>query len=154
MPQDATVTQDTIAKNPFLTVFEKSDGIKTATYGQTILYYENLAKAYPEIKIKKVGKTDAGFPLHLIIYDASKTFDLKDKTKSTVLINNGIHPGEPDGIDASMMLLRDIVQKRFIKIRNMTMSLICIIPIYNIGGSLNRNSTSRVNQNGPTFIRI
>ena len=27
--------------------------------------------------------------------------------------------------------------------------VICIIPIYNVGGSLNRNSTSRVNQNGP-----
>ena len=30
--------------------------------------------------------------------------------KVVVLVNNGIHPGEPDGIDASMMLLRDLAQ--------------------------------------------
>ncbi|RYD76370.1 MAG: hypothetical protein EOP55_11615, partial [Sphingobacteriales bacterium] len=27
-----------------------------------------------------------------------------------ILINNGIHPGEPDGIDASMLMVRDIVK--------------------------------------------
>lgn len=139
---------DSIVKNAFETPFEKSEGIMTASYDQTILFYENLADAHPEITIKKVGKTDAGFPLHLVIFDADKSFNLKDKTKGTVLINNGIHPGEPDGIDASMMLLRDIVESEQLKYKYKDL-FICIIPIYNVGGSLNRNSTSRVNQNGP-----
>ncbi|MCK5637620.1 MAG: M14 family metallopeptidase, partial [Flavobacteriaceae bacterium] len=68
--------------------------------------------------------------------------------KNKILINNGIHPGEPDGIDASMAFIRDIVQNNGLK-KKFGNIVICIIPIYNVGGSLNRNSTSRVNQNGP-----
>ncbi|MDQ6890221.1 MAG: M14 family metallopeptidase, partial [Bacteroidota bacterium] len=63
-----------------------------------------------------------------------------------ILINNGIHPGEPDGIDASMMLARDIALKTIRLPANVVLG---IIPVYNIGGALNRNSFSRVNQNGP-----
>ena len=63
-----------------------------------------------------------------------------------ILINNGIHPGEPDGIDASMMLARDILNKKVSLPDNVALAF---IPVYNIGGCLNRNSYSRVNQNGP-----
>lgn len=139
---------DSIPKSQFKTVFEKSEGTKTATYEQTILFYQNLAKTFPEIKIEKMGNTDSGLPLHLVMFDATKTFNLKDTLRSKILINNGIHPGEPDGIDASMQLLRDIAFNQGLKEKYKNI-IICVIPIYNIGGSLNRNSTSRVNQNGP-----
>ncbi len=65
-----------------------------------------------------------------------------------MLILNGIHPGEPDGIDASMMFLKDILINRD-KNPEYNNLLLSIIPIYNIGGALNRNSTSRVKQVGP-----
>jgi hypothetical protein len=62
------------------------------------------------------------------------------------LINNGIHAGEPDGIDATMQLFRDLALGK-IKVPQNT--IISTIPIYNIGGALNRNSTTRANQDGP-----
>ena len=71
---------------------------------------------------------------------------MKKSNKQVVFINNGIHPGEPAGIDASMILLRDLIDN---KIRIPADIIVAIIPIYNIGGHLNRNSTSRVNQSGP-----
>ncbi len=128
-----------------ITEFEKSNGVKTATYQQTIQFYENLANNYPEISIREIGMTDSGKPLHLVTFNKDQNNLMK---KNTILINNGIHPGEPDGIDASMMMLRDIVQNKNLsnQFSNIT---IYIIPVYNIGGSLNRNSSSRVNQNGP-----
>ena len=58
----------------------------------------------------------------------------------------GIHPGEPDGIDASMMLVRDIVLR---KLRLPDNVVLAFIPVYNIGGCLNRSAFSRANQNGP-----
>lgn len=146
--QETTTSKDSISKSQFETVFEKSKGTKTATYEQTILYYQNLAKVFPEIKVEKMGTTDSGHPLHLVIFDAKKIFILKDTSRSKLLINNGIHPGESDGIDASMQLLRDIAFDKNLKEKYKNI-LICIIPIYNVGGSLNRNSNSRVNQNGP-----
>lgn len=132
----------------FETIFEQSKSDSTATYEQTIKFYKKLAKNYPEIKIQKVGVTDAGIPLHLVLFDADKNFNPLETRKNTILINNGIHPSEPDGVDASMLFLRDLVQSEKLK-KEYEQIIIAIIPMYNIGGSLNRNSTSRVNQNGP-----
>lgn len=133
----------------FTTKFEKSLGTETTTYAETIEFYKNLANSYPEVSLLEMGKTDSGFPLHLVIFSASKEFDFnKFQQKNIILINNGIHPGEPDGIDASILLLRDIVQNTD-KIKQLKNIVLAIIPIYNVGGSLNRNSTSRTNQNGP-----
>ena len=54
--------------------------------------------------------TDSGFPLHIVIFNPDKEFDFNKitTTKAVILINNGIHAGEPDGIDASMQLYRDL----------------------------------------------
>ena len=133
----------------FETHFEKSNGLETATYLQTIKFYYNLAEVYPEISIKAIGETDSGEPLHLVTLNLDAVFDfskIKEHNKRILLINNGIHPGESDGIDATMMLIRDIVQG---KIEAPKQTVLATIPIYNIGGSLNRNSTTRTNQNGP-----
>lgn len=132
----------------FTTVFEKSNGLETATYTETIEYYKNLAETYTSIKIESIGETDSGEPLHIVTLNNDGNFNYSEirKTKRILLINNGIHPGESDGIDATMMLYRDIA---YGKIEAPENTVIVTIPIYNIGGSLNRNTTSRTNQNGP-----
>ena len=132
----------------FETTFEASNGTKTATYQETISFYENLADVYPEVSIQDIGKTDSGKPLHLVTLNPDGIFDFSEirEDKRILLINNGIHPGESDGIDATMMLFRDIVQDSISMPKN---TVLVTIPIYNVGGSLNRNSTSRANQNGP-----
>lgn len=132
----------------FTTAFEKNNGTETATYQETITFYKNLAEAYPQISIDSVGETDSGRPLHIVTLnpDAEFNFETIRKNKRILLVNNGIHPGESDGIDATMMLFRDIAQG---KIEAPKHTVLVAIPIYNIGGSLNRNSTTRTNQNGP-----
>ena len=132
----------------FETHFEKSNGLETATYEQAIKFYNVLAEAYTEISIDSVGETDSGKPLHIVTLNSDATFDFSEirKTKRILLINNGIHPGESDGIDATMMLFRDIANGKINAPKN---TVLVTIPIYNIGGSLNRNSTTRTNQNGP-----
>ena len=135
----------------FTTQFEKTEGKETPEYKDIISYYEQLAEAYPQISLFSFGQTDAGKPLHLAVYSAEGIYNVDEITKSTknrVLINNGIHPGESDGIDASMLLLRDIVQNDSLK-QKYKNSLIAVIPVYNVGGALNRNSHTRANQNGP-----
>ncbi|WP_299161540.1 M14 family metallopeptidase [uncultured Tenacibaculum sp.] len=140
-----------ITEQDFTTLFEKSNGTETPEYKEVISFYKDLASAYNEVSLFEIGKTDSGKPLHLAVFNADgKTSldDIKNSTKNRVLINNGIHPGESDGIDASMLLLRDIVKNDSLK-KAYKNSLICLIPVYNIGGALNRNSHTRANQNGP-----
>ncbi|WP_299257505.1 M14 family metallopeptidase [uncultured Aquimarina sp.] len=132
----------------FTTIFEKSNGTETPTYPEVIRYYKNLSETYPEIDIRKIGITDSGNPLHIITLNPDKEFDFEKirKTKRILLINNGIHPGESDGIDATMLLFRDIAQGKIEAPKN---TVTVAIPIYNIGGALNRNTGTRTNQNGP-----
>ena len=132
----------------FTTVFEQSEGQRTATYREIIAYYENLASHYPSVRLMEMGQTDSGHPLHLALFSESENFDLERLREShtTLMILNGIHPGESDGIDATMMLFRDLAQDSIHLPEN---TIIATIPVYNIGGALNRNSTTRTNQNGP-----
>ena len=130
--------------------FEKTDGKESATYFEAIDWYKNLDKISSLVLVKEMGMSDAGYPLHLVLVSNDGKFDAAQwhkQNKAVILINNGIHPGEPDGIDASMMLVRDIVSKKIKLPDNVALAF---IPVYNIGGCLNRNSYSRANQNGPT----
>lgn len=131
------------------TVFEKSKGTQTPTYFEIIDWWKKLDQQSAQVKMLTMGMTDAGFPLQLVVVSNDKDFNfesLRKKNKRIILINNGIHPGEPDGIDASMLLVRDIVIK---KTKLPDHIVLAIIPVYNIGGCLNRSANYRVDQNGP-----
>ncbi|WP_299277255.1 M14 family metallopeptidase [uncultured Psychroserpens sp.] len=132
----------------FKTVFETSNGTQTATYDQVISFYKDLAETYDSVSIESMDSTDSGHPLHIVTLNPDEDFNFTNikEQKRIILINNGIHPGESDGIDATMMLFRDMAQG---KIDMPKKTVLVTIPIYNIGGSLNRNSTTRTNQNGP-----
>ncbi len=135
----------------FKTLFETSEGTETPEYKDVITYFDNLAEAHHQISLFSFGQTDSGEPLHLVVYNKEGIYnvdEIKNSPKNRILINNGIHPGESDGIDASMMLLRDIVQNDSLQ-KKYENSIICVIPVYNVGGALNRNAHTRTNQNGP-----
>lgn len=130
------------------TPYELGNKNQTATYDEAIDFYKKLAASSTQAKLFSYGNTDFGKPLHLLVLSKDKIFDpvqIRKSNKRILLINNGIHPGEPEGIDASMIFARDLLKEN--KLPNDV--VICIIPIYNIDGSFNRSSTSRANQNGP-----
>lgn len=132
------------------TTFETSQGTKTGSYYEIIDFYTELSQKHPSVSKWTMGLTDSGLPLHVIIFDpknpnvTKSAFQKKDR--NLLLILNGIHAGEPDGIDATMLLFRDLAEQ---KIKLPENTIIATIPIYNIGGFFNRNSTFRPNQNGP-----
>src|SRR5690606_6178451 len=135
-------------KASYQTHYEASGEKETATYAQTIDFYIRLARDFPQLNIHTIGKTDSGQPLHLVTFNPEGDFNFENirKEKAIILINNGIHPGESDGVDATMMLYRDLVTKNIHAPDN---TVLVTIPIYNIGGALNRNTSTRANQNGP-----
>ena len=132
----------------FKTYFELTQEEETPPYEEVIDFYIELAREFASINVQTIGETDSGYPLHMVTYnpDADFNFQRLQDEKAVMLINNGIHPGESDGIDASMMLFRDLAVEKIEPPEN---TVIVTIPVYNIGGALNRNSTTRVNQNGP-----
>ncbi len=134
----------------FLTKFEQSGGKESPAYSEIIDWWQKLDQGSGKVKMLTMGPSDAGFPLHLVIVSNNGDYNftqIRKNNKRIILINNGIHPGEPDGIDASMLLARDIVTN---KIKLPDNIVLAIIPVYNIGGCLNRSANNRIDQNGPT----
>ena len=130
-----------------ITPFELSDSTETATYTNGMNWWESLQHTSEYVHIIEFGNTDVGIPLNIIALSASKIFnisEIKSNDKTIWLINNGIHPGEPDGIDASMLFARNLVSSSDFKEKYKDI-VVLIIPFYNIGGALNRNCCSRTN---------
>jgi len=122
------------------------------SYEETIQAYEELDRSHEEAKLLTYGKTDVGKPLQLFVISASGEFDadvLKSEGKAIVLILNGIHPGESCGIDASVELSRDILSNRDGLHSFLDNTVLCIVPVYNIGGALNRSAYHRTNMDPP-----
>ncbi len=138
---------------PLTTPFERDPQHNTtATYAECVAFYKELATAYPAtMQLREAGPTDSGQPLHEVVLSADGTFEpgaSRAKGRPILFIQNGIHPGEPEGIDASMALARDLLREK--KYRALLSQVtVVVIPAYNIDGMLNRNSTTRANQNGP-----
>jgi hypothetical protein len=129
------------------------DNNRTLTYDEAIACYEKLAAACPrQFRLSSVGSTDSGHPLHVAVISGDGEFDpeaIRRSGRQIMMINNGIHPGEPEGIDATIMLFRDYLAKPELFRAILDKIAIVAIPVYNVDGCLNRGSFSRANQDGP-----
>ncbi len=119
-------------------------GNTSASYEEAIGTYTRLAEENPDVRFDVVGSTDIGRPLHLFVIDRPST-----QPKATVLVNNGIHPGEPCGIDASLLLAEHLLDENNPLSSLLDHVTVAIVPVYNIGGALRRGKPTRANQNGP-----
>ena len=125
---------------------------ETVTWEEAIEMYRWLDEQYDDARLMEVGSTDAGRPLHLFIIDRDRKFEpeaAKNSGKSILFINNGIHPGEPCGVDASLKLARDLLSGEDSYSSYLDNTVVLIVPILNVGGALMRSAYNRANQNGP-----
>ena len=135
-----------------MTPYEKGDGWESSDYESGIAFYNALAEKHSNVTVHVMDKTDSGFPLSLVLVSCGDPVSLDNilsDSRTVLLINNAIHPGESDGVDASMAFARDLVENVDRYKEHLSEVIVAIIPFYNIGGALNRNSTTRANQNGP-----
>ena len=125
------------------------DGNVTPTYPELIHIYQKWDKEHSEIELYQMGESDTEYPIYLVILngagDSLKTFQ-KAKESTTVLINNAIHAGEPDGVNACLLWIEEWIKNGK---KTKDLPVIAIIPAYNVGGMMNRSSSSRANQDGP-----
>lgn len=137
--------------NPFITDCEKSDFSKTPRYTETIAFCESLAKTSPMVHYSSFGISPQGrdLPMMVIDKDGLRTpEEIRQRGRVIILVESCIHAGEPDGKDASLMLIRDIViHKRDLDLLDNVSFL--LIPIYNVDGHENFSARNRINQNGP-----
>jgi hypothetical protein len=138
--------------NELKTPFEKGNQNQTTTWADCIAWYEDLAREHPGVlRFGAIGTSDAGVPIHAGVVSADGVFgreQIKQAGRTVFFNNNGIHPGEPEGVDACMALVRDFCTQPA-RLAALGETVFLFVPLYNVDGSLNRNNTSRVNQDGP-----
>jgi hypothetical protein len=135
-----------------LTPYEKGNQNQTTLWTECIAFYEELARRFPTVlKFQQVALSDGGIPLHVGVVSADGVFDreqIKRAGRPVFFNNNGIHPGEPEGIDGCMAMVRDLCLEPA-KLAALGRTVLLFVPVYNVDGCLNRANTSRPNQDGP-----
>ncbi|WP_292156115.1 M14 family zinc carboxypeptidase, partial [Brevundimonas sp.] len=134
------------ASDPWVTAFElDADHDFSPNYVDTRAWFDRLDAASDLIRIEQFGTSPEGRPIYAVI--ASKDGTALAPSKPVLMIQAGIHPGEIDGKDAGMMLLRDIAfYGRDALLDRVNLIL---IPILSVDGHERASAYSRPNQRGP-----
>ncbi|AYV45511.1 carboxypeptidase [Caulobacter flavus] len=134
------------ASDPWITPFEADPGHDfSPTYVDTRAWFDRLDKASKLVRVEDFGVSPEGRPIFAVI--ASKDGDKLDPKKPLLLVQCGIHPGEIDGKDAGMMLLRDMAFHG--KDGLLDKVNLVLIPILSVDGHERSGPYSRPNQRGP-----
>lgn len=134
------------ASDPWVTAFEADPAHDfSPDYADTRAWFDRLDQASDLIRIEQFGVSPEGRPIYAVI--ASKDGTSIDPAKPVLMIQAGIHPGEIDGKDAGMMLLRDIAF--YGKDGLLDRVNLILIPILSVDGHERASAYSRPNQRGP-----
>ncbi|WP_168076939.1 M14 family metallopeptidase [Caulobacter sp. SSI4214] len=134
------------ASDPWVTPFE-ADGEHdfSPNYVDTRAWFDRLEAASDLVRIEPFGTSPQGREIYAVI--ASKDGAILDPKKPLLLVQCGIHPGEIDGKDAGMMLLRDMAFHG--KDGLLDKVNLVLIPILSVDGHERSGPYSRPNQRGP-----
>ncbi len=135
----------------YLTYYEKNGYNRTPRYNETIEYCRLLAASSPMVTFTSIGKSAQGRDIPLLIVDKegiASPEEARNKERAVVLVEACIHAGEPDGKEAGLIFIRDmIIHGKHKKLLDKVTFL--FIPILNTDGHEQFSAYNRINQNGP-----
>lgn len=140
--------------NFWLTHFEKSGMTESPNYENSLKYFQKFQNKTPFVKINTIGYSHQKREIKVVIVSTDKIFnpaEAKRKNKAVILVQNCIHPGEVEGKDACMLMLREMLisKEKEDLLKNI---ILLIIPVLNVDGHERRSPFNRPNQNGPKQI--
>ncbi len=147
-----TTRANDVTRGDWTTSAEASDFRTTPSYADTLTYLKRLVAAAPgKLRLETFGTTPQGRPLTVVIASGDGIFtpaDARAAHTPIVLVQAGIHPGEIEGKDAGLMLLRDfaVTGKRPHLLDHV---VLVYIPVFSVDGHENSSPYHRINQNGP-----
>ena len=122
--------------NNWLTYFERSGETDSPSYEETIEYFKRFETETNMARLISLGESSQGRDIKCLVVAKGNHFTPKKARRSgkaVMLIQNGIHPGEIEGKDASMLLLREILITKEKK-HLLDNLVLLIIPVLNVDG--------------------
>ncbi len=130
---------------------ERTSYVQSADFDETMRFCRQLEAGSRWVKLTSYGRSGQGRELPMLIISKDRAFTpeaARATGKPIVLIQNGIHPGEIEGKDASLALIRDftVLRKHEALLDSVTL---LILPIFSVDGHERLSRYNRMNQNGP-----
>ncbi|MGL6290889.1 MAG: M14 family metallopeptidase [Silanimonas sp.] len=130
---------------------EASGFTQTPRYAETMAYFERLDAASPQVAMLEFGISPQGRAMRAVIVskDGVTSPQAAHATgKPVVFIQAAIHPGENEGKDVLMALVRDLtVSGKHADL--IDHAVLVLVPIFNVDGHERFSPYNRINQNGP-----
>ncbi len=132
---------------------EITDYKETPRYDETMAYCRRLAAASEFIHLETIGRSPEGRDILAVVASLDKAFTpeaARATGKEIVLVNCCIHPGESEGKDACLALLRDLLINGEAKTSGLLdHAILIVVPIHGVDGHERFGPYNRINQNGP-----
>lgn len=149
----------TVQSDPRLTLtVEKTNFVETGRYQEALAFCEALAELSPKAQVVNIGRSPQGRRMVALVVSENPGAVMVGENrgkKPLVFVQNGIHSGEIEGKDATLMLVRQLLGLGKGKeypdysadiLQNVDL---VIIPVFSVDGHERMNPYNRINQNGP-----
>ena len=135
----------------WITEFERSGFTASPDYEATMDYFNKIVSYSEFARMSSFGISPQGRDINCIVVSKDRLFsvdEVKSSGKPVVLFLSGIHSGEINGKDASMLLLREllITSEKSELIENL---VLLVVPIFSVDAHERRSPYNRINQIGP-----
>lgn len=138
--------------SPLSTVAERSGFTRTGRYDEVERLCHEFAARYPkQVRCETFGVTPEHRPMQVLIASADGTLSpelARQRKRSVVMAQGGIHAGEIDGKDAGFLLLRELLEGKAGQgvLEKVTF---VFVPVFNVDGHERVSAFNRPNQRGP-----
>ena len=133
-----------------LTVAESSGYAATSRYADVMAFVRELQRQSPLIRVETLGTSAEGRIVPMLVVGnpvPASPADLRADDRAVVYIQANIHAGEVEGKEATLMLVRDLLQGTLPNYLDRLVLL--VVPIFNADGNERISPGNRQNQKGP-----
>ncbi|QYK52826.1 MAG: hypothetical protein KF824_11245 [Fimbriimonadaceae bacterium] len=135
--------------------FEKSNFLRTGRYEESLNFCRQLARVSDKCTVYEIGVSPENRPMVVVVLsNDTDALNPNGRTKPLLFIENGIHSGEIEGKDATLILARRIIRPAGAPQEPDLSSLldkvnIAFIPVFSVDAHERMSPYNRANQNGP-----
>ena len=148
------ILQGAAGPEDWRTKAEATDYRETPRYDETVAYCQRLAAASEFVHVENLGPSPEGREVIALVVSQDKAFTpeaARATGKDIVLVNCCIHPGESEGKDALLALIRDLTVRQDHRTAGLLdHAILLCVPIHGVDGHERFGPSNRINQNGPS----
>lgn len=137
--------------NDLTLTYERSGFKDTGRYAEAVSFCNTLAKRSKNCRVLRYGTSPEGRPMIALLISSAGNFTpeaMGSGGRPLLFVQNGIHAGEIEGKDASLILARRMLLEKKEAALYRGVDWI-ILPVYNVDGHERMSPYNRINQNGP-----